>query len=83
MTSLQTESRAEQQRYQGAPPHSDRGFGPAGADEPPIEGGLAQAISEAAYHLAAARGFEPGHELDDWIAAEKLVAEHRDGLVSA
>jgi hypothetical protein len=27
-------------------------------------------ISEMAYYKAEARGFEPGHELDDWIAAE-------------
>ncbi|WP_295443054.1 DUF2934 domain-containing protein [uncultured Thiodictyon sp.] len=32
-----------------------------------------QAISEAAYHRAAARGFEPGHELDDWVEAEKQI----------
>lgn len=27
-------------------------------------------IAEIAYYKAEARGFEPGHELDDWIAAE-------------
>lgn len=27
-------------------------------------------VSEIAYYKAEARGFEPGHELDDWIAAE-------------
>jgi hypothetical protein len=26
--------------------------------------------AEAAYYRAERRGFEPGHELDDWIAAE-------------
>lgn len=30
-------------------------------------------ISEAAYFLAEHRGFAPGHELDDWLAAETLV----------
>lgn len=30
-------------------------------------------ISEIAYYKAEARGFEPGHELDDWIAAENEV----------
>ncbi len=30
-------------------------------------------ISEAAYFLAERRGFEPGHELEDWLAAETLV----------
>jgi hypothetical protein len=30
-------------------------------------------IAVAAYHLAEARGFEPGRELDDWLAAEAAV----------
>ena len=32
-------------------------------------------ISEAAYFLAEARGFEPGQELDDWLKSEKKHAE--------
>jgi hypothetical protein len=28
-------------------------------------------IEVAAYFRALARGFAPGHELDDWLAAEK------------
>ena len=27
-------------------------------------------IAEAAYYLAERRGFEPGHEFEDWVAAE-------------
>lgn len=27
-------------------------------------------IAERAYYKAEARGFQPGHELEDWIAAE-------------
>jgi len=30
-------------------------------------------IAEAAYFLAQARGFEPGHELDGWLRAEQQV----------
>lgn len=30
-----------------------------------------EAIARSAYFLAEARGFEPGHELDDWLAAER------------
>ena len=30
-------------------------------------------ISEAAYYRAKQRGFQPGHELDDWIQAEAEV----------
>jgi hypothetical protein len=28
-------------------------------------------IAVSAYYKAQARGFEPGHQLDDWLAAEK------------
>jgi hypothetical protein len=31
-------------------------------------------LAEAAYFRAQARGFDPGHELDDWIAAEQALA---------
>jgi hypothetical protein len=30
-------------------------------------------IAEAAYYRAQERGFEPGHELDDWVEAESEV----------
>jgi hypothetical protein len=33
-----------------------------------------QMIAEAAYHLAAARGFMPGHELEDWVVAEQQIS---------
>jgi hypothetical protein len=32
-----------------------------------------EAIAKAAYHRAEQRGFEPGHELEDWVAAETQV----------
>ncbi len=32
------------------------------------------AIAKAAYYLSEERGFEPGHELEDWIAAEARVS---------
>jgi len=31
-------------------------------------------IALAAYFIAEKRGFEPGHELDDWFAAEAELA---------
>lgn len=34
---------------------------------------LERLISEAAYFRAKKRGFEPGHELEDWIQAEAEV----------
>lgn len=36
-------------------------------------------VAVAAYHLAEQRGFEPGHELDDRLAAEALVAATERG----
>lgn len=30
-------------------------------------------IQVAAYYLAEHRGFAPGHELDDWLAAEDAI----------
>lgn len=32
-------------------------------------------IALAAYFIAEKRGFEPGHELDDWFAAEAELAQ--------
>lgn len=32
-------------------------------------------VALAAYFLAEKRGFEPGHELDDWLAAEAEIAQ--------
>lgn len=32
-------------------------------------------IARAAYFRAEKRGFEPGHELEDWLAAEAEVAD--------
>jgi len=34
---------------------------------------IRQLIEEAAYYRAEQRGFAPGHELDDWVAAEAEV----------
>ena len=44
----------------------------AAAAEPTSEelGGM---IATAAYYLAAARNFTPGHELEDWLEAERTV----------
>jgi hypothetical protein len=36
------------------------------------------AITEAAYYRAQQRDFEPGHEMDDWLAAEHEIME-REG----
>lgn len=36
-------------------------------------------IARAAYRRAEERGFYPGHEIDDWLAAEKEIAESDRG----
>jgi hypothetical protein len=46
---------------------------PAFLSEGPAEvpADLDQRIATTAYFLAAARNFEPGHELEDWLQAEQ------------
>lgn len=42
--------------------------------EPPTREASREAmIAEAAYFRSAHRGFEPGHEVDDWLAAEAEI----------
>jgi hypothetical protein len=36
-------------------------------------------IARAAYLIAARRGFTPGHELEDWLAAENEVDQRLAG----
>jgi hypothetical protein len=43
------------------------------ADPPPVVVLRDRQIAEAAYYRAAARGFAPGHEVEDWLAAEREV----------
>jgi Protein of unknown function (DUF2934) len=62
---------------------SDRADAPGAGWEKQHE----QMIAEAAYYRAEKRGFAPGRELDDWIAAEADIAEltsavlHREPVV--
>jgi hypothetical protein len=35
-------------------------------------------IAEIAYYKAEKRGFEPGHELDDWFEAEQEYMQELD-----
>ena len=39
-----------------------------------------QMISEAAYYVAEHRGFEPGHEVEDWLLAESQIDVSRRGV---
>ena len=42
---------------------------------PHVSGPRHTAIAEAAYFRAERRGFAPGHELEDWLAAETEIRE--------
>ncbi len=55
------------------PPQSADDVEPQEMDE------VQRLIAVAAYYRAEQRGFEPGHELDDWIAAEKEVRRRMEG----
>ncbi len=46
---------------------------PKPRDETMTEEARREAIAKAAYYLAEQRGFEPGHEVEDWIDAEARV----------
>ena len=39
---------------------------------------LHQAIAVLAYQLAEGRHFEPGHEMEDWLAAEAQVLAEQE-----
>lgn len=45
-------------------------------DSPELErGDREERIRQAAYHAAERRGFAPGHELEDWLAAEQEIGK--------
>jgi hypothetical protein len=47
--------------------------------DPPSETERHERIATAAYFLAERRGFQPGHEAEDWAAAEREVAAEFGG----
>jgi hypothetical protein len=51
---------------------------PDAAVQPPVpptiaDDELRQQIAEAAYYRAQQRGFSPGYEIEDWLAAEEQI----------
>jgi hypothetical protein len=60
----------EAQRSGSSGPHAVVDLGKL-TPHPPID--RRAWIARTAYAMAQRRGFEPGHELDDWIEAEKQV----------
>lgn len=51
----------------------------AGKNHPqePVPDDFEAMVAEAAYYLAEQRGFAPGSEMDDWLAAEAQVRAPR------
>jgi len=49
---------------------SGPGLAPSGVSLPPD---LNERIARRAYEIARQRGFAPGHELDDWLQAEREI----------
>jgi hypothetical protein len=47
---------------------------PSALEQTSTQAGLWQLIALTAYLKAEARGFNPGHELDDWLEAERELA---------
>jgi Protein of unknown function (DUF2934) len=48
---------------------------PAAPTPMPDGDALRRQVAERAYSLYVARGRAPGHELEDWLEAERLVRE--------
>jgi hypothetical protein len=44
------------------------------AEAPHLMAGYHSLVAEAAYFRAERRGFVPGHEAEDWLAAEAEIA---------
>jgi len=50
----------------------------AGSEAPPSTDDFQAQVAEAAYFLAQQRGFAPGFEMEDWLAAEAQVRTRSD-----
>jgi hypothetical protein len=54
-----------------------RSFDPLRFVKPTVVKSREQAIAELAYFRALKRGFEPGHDVEDWLAAEAEYDKQR------
>lgn len=57
------------------PAHVAPGMGPRPNDERPGEAGFTDSVARRAFELFQTRGEIHGHDLDDWLEAERLVRE--------
>lgn len=63
-------SRTDKRKRSEQPPHNSIVTRSSAYMEPQVREAM---IAEAAYFRSAHRGFEPGHEVDDWLAAESEI----------
>ena len=63
------ERRKTPRKLQSVTPKPDSNRSEASADD------IRKLIAEAAYYRAKQRGFQPGHELEDWVQAESEVMQ--------
>ena len=47
-----------------------------GGDDSHLKVPIRKMVEETAYYLSEKRAFEPGHELEDWFAAEMHVLKN-------
>jgi len=59
--------------------HSEVPYYAIAAEPPYFRDDRHAAIAEAAYYRAERRGFAPGHELEDWLAAEAQIEKRLGG----
>jgi Protein of unknown function (DUF2934) len=75
-----------QQKIQRAPPKATPVETPSSDPSPfsrPADPAPArEQIELAAYYRAAARGFAPGQEVEDWLAAERELSERGSGTAN-
>lgn len=64
--------------------HKRRARDPVGQSPALADEALRRAIELRAYHRFCERGYAPGHDLDDWLAAEQdVLAEMPHGATLA
>ncbi len=59
--------------------HSEAPYYAIAAEPPYFRDDRHAVIAEAAYYRAERRGFAPGHELEDWLAAEAQIDKRLTG----
>jgi hypothetical protein len=71
------EQRTLQKRTQSTGARNEKAA--AVGDTQDISGMDQRKVAALAYRLYEARGREDGHDLDDWLEAEQLVASRQEG----